>query len=120
MLAVMLHNTGRVCGHRYEYSFVLKPSILVCLFDTIQMLIEFTWLLWVGCTVKVAAQHVWWWRVKKEGAMDWIGTREGTRADPSREPAPATSMNDTSYTESERSRPISERRRISTSVLENE
>jgi predicted permease len=41
MLAVMLQNTGRVSGSDYDHSYAPKSSIIVCLFDTLQTLIEF-------------------------------------------------------------------------------
>jgi hypothetical protein len=66
MLAVMIQDTGRVCGLKYGSSYAAKSSILICLLDTIQMLVEFTRLLLVGCSIKVAARHVWYGRFEKE------------------------------------------------------
>ena len=66
-LAVMLQNTGRVCGGHYNDNHALKSSPVVCLFDTIFVLVEFIWLLVVGCSVQVAAKHVWYNRFEDGG-----------------------------------------------------
>ncbi|KAH7400812.1 hypothetical protein DE146DRAFT_788327 [Phaeosphaeria sp. MPI-PUGE-AT-0046c] len=65
-LAVMLQNTGRVCGGHYRDSCALRSSPFVCIVDTFFMLVTFLALLVVGCSFRVAAMHVWYDRFEPE------------------------------------------------------
>jgi hypothetical protein len=66
ILNVMLQNVGRVCGGHFKDSVALRSSPFVCIADTILMLVEFIWMLVVGCPVRVAIRHVWYDRFEKE------------------------------------------------------
>lgn len=65
-LNVVIQYTGRVCGAHYCDSYALRSSPLVCIFDTIMMLVKFFLMVSVGCSGTVAAQHVWHDRFEKE------------------------------------------------------
>lgn len=66
MLTVMLQNTGRVCRGHFRDSGGLRSSPIVCGVDTILMLVEFVCRLAGGCSIRVAAKHVWYGRFEKE------------------------------------------------------
>ncbi|OAL52635.1 hypothetical protein IQ07DRAFT_678579 [Pyrenochaeta sp. DS3sAY3a] len=65
-LALMLQNTGRVCGGHYRDSYALRSSPFICVVDTVLILAKFTCLLGLGCPLRVAARHVWYARFEAE------------------------------------------------------
>jgi hypothetical protein len=65
----MLQTTGKVCGGHYRDSHALRSSPFVCIIDTLMILLKFSWILYLGCSFKVAAQHVWYDRFEKESPL---------------------------------------------------
>jgi hypothetical protein len=60
LVTIMMQISGKVCGAPLRYSVALRSSIVLCAIDTLLILVEFVWMLAVGCSIRVAARHVWY------------------------------------------------------------
>jgi hypothetical protein len=73
--AVVLQNTGRVCGAKFRASGTLKTCVLVCAADSVFMLVGLLEMLLHGCSFQIAVTYVWQARFQKEAdstPLGWI------------------------------------------------